>query len=80
MEYKCSNCEVYEWMGNPLRLHLDHINGDNVDDRIENLRLLCPNCHSQTTTYSLGTKEKQSEKSLKWCRSMIKLSKRMQTN
>lgn len=39
------------WEGKPLRLQLDHANGDNTDNREENLRLLCPNCHSQTETY-----------------------------
>ncbi|MBV8755657.1 MAG: HNH endonuclease [Deltaproteobacteria bacterium] len=49
--YECSVCGINEWLGRPLRLHLDHINGINNDNRRENLRLLCPNCHSQTDTY-----------------------------
>lgn len=52
MEYKCAICGISEWLGNPLSLQLDHINGDNRDNRLENLRLLCPNCHSQTSTFS----------------------------
>ena len=52
MEYKCQNCGINEWLGNPLSLHLDHINGINNDHRINNLRFLCPNCHSQTETYA----------------------------
>lgn len=40
------------WNGLPLVLQLDHINGVNNDHRIENLRILCPNCHTQTETYA----------------------------
>ena len=52
MEYKCAICGIVEWLDKPLSLHLDHINGVNNDHRIENLRFLCPNCHSQTPTYA----------------------------
>lgn len=51
-EHKCENCEIFEWQGKKLRLELDHKNGDNRDNREENLRILCPNCHSQTETHS----------------------------
>lgn len=53
--YKCSNdkCNINRtWLGGDISLHLDHKNGDNLDNRIDNLRLLCPNCHSQTETYA----------------------------
>lgn len=46
MTYKCAICGIDSWMGQPLSLHLDHINGINNDHRLENLRFLCPNCHS----------------------------------
>lgn len=51
LEYKCAICGITHWNNQPLTLQLDHINGDNRDNRIENLRLLCPNCHSQTETF-----------------------------
>ena len=53
LEYKCAICgNTGEWLGNKLTLQLDHINGKHMDHRIENLRFLCPNCHSQTETFS----------------------------
>lgn len=52
-KYECVLCgNKGEWNGKELSLQLDHINGINNDNRIENLRLLCPNCHSQTGNYS----------------------------
>ena len=51
IEYKCEQCHIHEWLGTRLSLHLDHKNGINNDNRLENLRFLCPNCHSLTDTY-----------------------------
>ena len=51
LEDKCSSCGLTEWLGNPLSLHLDHIDGNNHNHVKSNLRLLCPNCHSQTDTW-----------------------------
>lgn len=55
--YKCAICGCTEWQGRTLSLELDHINGINNDNRLENLRFLCPNCHSQTSTY--GSRNQQ---------------------
>jgi 5-methylcytosine-specific restriction endonuclease McrA len=52
VEYKCVCCgNNGEWLGKPLILELDHINGINNDNRKENLQILCPNCHKQTPTW-----------------------------
>lgn len=52
LEYKCQfcGCDGY-WLNTKIALEIDHINGDNKDNRIENLRYLCPNCHATTDTY-----------------------------
>ena len=53
LEYVCAICGNNGfWNDQPLTLTLDHINGKHLDHRIENLRFLCPNCHSQTETFS----------------------------
>lgn len=56
-EDKCEVCEIVQWNGKLISMHLDHINGNHYDHSIENLRILCPNCHSQTETYA-GKKKK----------------------
>jgi transposase-like protein len=50
-ENRCERCGINEWRGKPLNMQLHHINGDGLDNRLENLELLCANCHSQTSTY-----------------------------
>lgn len=63
MAYVCSMCfNNGIWFGNRLALQLDHINGVNNDNRIENLRFLCPNCHSQTSTFAGRNKQTSATK------------------
>lgn len=50
-EKKCYCCNNTDWLGVPIPLELEHRNGDRFDNRIENLTLLCPNCHALTPTY-----------------------------
>lgn len=50
-ENKCEECGISTWKDKPIVIQLHHINGNNTDNRIENLQMLCPNCHSQTDSY-----------------------------
>jgi hypothetical protein len=52
-ENKCEDCGIFMWQGKPLSMALHHINGNKHDNRLENLALLCPNCHSQTPNFGV---------------------------
>ena len=59
LEPKCAICERNFWIGESIPLQLDHISGNNDDNSLENLRLICPNCHAQTPQYRLKDEFKE---------------------
>lgn len=48
---RCERCGITDWLGDRLPFELDHIDGDRTNNRLENLRMLCPNCHAQTESW-----------------------------
>lgn len=77
-EYKCSICSLEPiWQGKELTLILDHINGENHDDRLENLRWVCPNCNQQlpTTGFKQMRVENKLEKKYYCCDCNKEISK-----
>ena len=49
---KCEDCGIDSWLGKPISIQLDHMDGNSHNHKLDNLRMRCPNCHSQTPTYS----------------------------
>jgi len=57
LENSCSVCNISTWLDLPINLELDHKDGNRMNHKIENLRLLCPNCHSQTENFRAKNKK-----------------------
>jgi len=75
-KYMCENCHCTHWNGKQISLQLHHINGDNTDNRLENLQILCPNCHSQTDNFcGLSNNENM----IYYCRCCGKIIEKKQT-
>lgn len=73
VENKCSVCNIPPvWNNMPMTLQLDHINGDHYDNSVENLRLICPNCHSQTDTYTGRNLKQYDDKHCSSCNKKIR--------
>jgi hypothetical protein len=49
---KCEECGITEWLNKELVMHVDHVDGDRTNNTLDNLKILCPNCHSQTPTFA----------------------------
>lgn len=59
-DIRCSKCNIGDiWNNKPIVLQMDHIDGDSSNNNLDNLRLLCPNCHSQTPTFSTRTNKRK---------------------
>ena len=64
LKNRCHICKNKGWQGEKIPLELDHINGDHGDNRIKNLRLVCPNCHAQTSSYRVKKKGAKSAREM----------------
>jgi hypothetical protein len=67
-ERKCEICGLTEWNGKEITLQLHHINGKHYDNRLENLQILCPNCHSQTDNYCNKNRKKHKTSEQLFCK------------
>lgn len=74
-EHKCECCGLNEWLGEPIPLELDHIDGDHYNNSLENLKILCPNCHAKTPTYRGKNKKSKISQTTKNKNQILKTKK-----
>lgn len=60
--HKCEYCGNAEWLGKPITLELEHVDGNSDNNDKENLKIICPNCHSQTLTYKSKNRSTESSR------------------
>lgn len=65
-EAKCEICGITEWLGQPVKFHLHHKDGDHFNNELSNLQILCPNCHSMTDNYGAYNSERYKENKIKY--------------
>lgn len=76
----CDTCGISEWRGKKIGLELDHVDGNHTNNVLSNLRLLCPNCHSQTDTYKNKNAGKGRESRRKRYADIAQLKERLTCN
>jgi len=74
-EHRCECCGLNEWLGDLIPLELDHIDGDHYNNTLENLKILCPNCHAKTPTYRGKNKRSKNSQTLKNKTQITKIKK-----
>jgi len=79
-EYKCEKCGCTHWNNQQIALQLHHINGDDTDNRLENLQILCPNCHSQTDNFCGRNAAKNDKVKIYYCKGCFKQIEKTPTN
>ena len=78
-DYQCEGCGLTEWQGQPIPIELDHIDGDPSNNNLDNLRILCPNCHAQTPTHAGKNIKRTTPKKRFFCECGKEISKEATT-